>query len=141
METTDLPLLFLRGFDSQLLIKVLPDLPQFALGVRSERAGKLLTHDIDELEKRSDEFPGVVDPRTSGNRELSDYVSLAFFRRRWAFSRLIGDRKGYEVWKNLGIVEGFDQREVSKILEDCFENVRKLCFESLVRMTVLGRAT
>ena len=58
---TDLFLLFFRSFDLQLFIQVLSDLLQLVLGLRSECTRKFGTHNIDELEKRCDEFLGVFD--------------------------------------------------------------------------------
>jgi hypothetical protein len=59
---------------------------------------------------------------------------LPFFREqreRWAFSRLIGNREGDEVWEDLGIVEGFDQRKVPIVLEEVFRDVSIFCVRAL----------
>ena len=56
------------------------------------------------------------------------------------FSRLIGNREGDEVWEDLGIVEDFDQRKVSVVLEEVSDDVtdkaggRALCSVVLVKV-------
>ena len=62
-EKTNLLLLLFRGFSLQLFTELLSDLPQLALGVRSERVPKFRTHDVDQLENGCDKFLGVADPR------------------------------------------------------------------------------
>lgn len=79
-EKANLFLLFFRGLNLQLLVQVLSDLPQLALGVRSEPISKFCAHDIDKLEKGGDEFLSVFNLRAGGDRKFDDDVLLAFIR-------------------------------------------------------------